>query len=62
MGLIKSSLLAKLFYLMMFKSYDDDKMIAYLREKMREISLDINPKIDMKEFDRKFEKLVSYYY
>ena len=56
MGLIKSSLLAKLFYLMMFKSYDDDKMIAYLREKMREISLDINPKTDMKKFDSSFEK------
>lgn len=56
MGLIKSSMLAKLFYLLMFKSYDDDKMIAFLKEKIRQLSLDINPKTDMQKFDRTFEK------
>lgn len=57
MGLIKSSVLVKLCYLLMFKAYEDDDMIAFLREKMREVNLSINPKADMKDFDQKFEKV-----
>lgn len=56
MGIIKSSVLIKICYLLLFKSYDDDEMIAFLREKMRDINVSINPKTDMKEFDRNFEK------
>ncbi len=56
MGIIKSSVLLKLCNLLMLKSYDDDAMISFLKEKIREMSLMINPKTDMKQFDRKFEK------
>jgi predicted MPP superfamily phosphohydrolase len=56
MGIIKSSVLLKLCYLLIFKSYDDDNMIAFLKEKIREINLSINPKTDMRDFEQKFEK------
>lgn len=59
MGLIKSSLLVKLCYLLLFKSYNDKNMINFLKEKIREVNLSINPKIDMKDFNKKFDKTVN---
>ena len=56
MGTIKSSALLKLCYLLVFKSYDDDNMIAFLKEKIRELNFSINPKTNMREFEQKFEK------
>ena len=56
MSIIKSSILIKVIYLLIFKSYDDDVMIAFLKEKMRAVSLSINSNINMKEFDQNFEK------
>lgn len=55
MSIIKSSLIAKLFSLLLLKSYDDDRMIAFLKEKIRTASLDLNPKTDMSDFEKKFD-------
>jgi predicted MPP superfamily phosphohydrolase/DNA polymerase III delta prime subunit len=56
LSVIRSSILIKLFYLLLFKSYDDDKMISFLKEKIRQLNIQLNPKVDMGEFDRKFEE------
>ena len=56
LGIIKTSLLVKIGTLLLLKSYDDDKMIAFLKEKLRVLNLQINPKADMSDFERKFEK------
>ncbi|WP_127130706.1 metallophosphoesterase [Pseudoflavitalea rhizosphaerae] len=56
MTIIKSSIQIKLFYLLLFKCYDDDRMIAFLREKIREVNLHINPEMDLKKFEQSFEK------
>ncbi len=55
-GIIKSSLLMKLSVLLLMKSYEDDKMINFLKEKLRLLSIQINPKTDMRQFDINFEK------
>lgn len=56
MGIIKSSFLIKLIYLLLFKCYDDDNLIAFMKEKLRELNISLNPKANMKEFDKNFEK------
>jgi predicted MPP superfamily phosphohydrolase len=55
-GVVKTSVLIKLLSLLLFKCYDDDKMINFLKEKIRKVNLMINPKVNMKDFDRNFEK------
>lgn len=56
MSIIRSSLLLKLMNLLLFKCYDDDKMISFLKEKLRETNLLINPKTDMQKFDQQFDR------
>ena len=56
MGVIRSSILIKLLHLLLLKCYDDDTMIAFIKEKLRIVQTDLNPQIAKKEFDRSFEK------
>jgi hypothetical protein len=56
LGIVKASILAKLMYLLLFKCFDDDNMISFIKEKIRKINLDLNPKANMKDFDLNFEK------
>ena len=55
LGIIKSSVLVKLCYLLIFKAYDDDELIAFLKEKIREINQSINPNYSKRDFETKFE-------
>jgi len=56
MGVIKSSIVVKLFYLLLFKAYDNDDLISFLKERIRRLNKEMNPEANMKDFDKKFEQ------
>ncbi len=55
-GVIRSSILLKLYYYLLMKCYDDESMITFIRAKLQRLTLEMYPKTKANDFDKNFER------
>lgn len=60
LSVLKHSILSKMLFYLMFKAYDNKNLIGYLKSRLREYQMKIDPKTDTRLLEKKlseFEKL-----
>ena len=56
-GIIKSSVLTKILFYLIFKSYNDTELTSFLRSKFRSYQMKLNPKTDPRELDKRLSEI-----